>query len=130
MKYITNQEMMSRFSEAYWFLYRHHLTDFKSLFFTDQVITEDGTTEAIPAYILTYDGKLLRLIKDEQTYKLEQVTDINLYLLSLQEAHRAGNEYPSINHTLFNIERVISNKQLINLQLNKLQYAENKEDRI
>lgn len=117
--------MMSRFSEAYWFLYRHHLTDFKSLFFTDQVITEDGTIEAIPAYILAYDGTLLRLIMDDQTYKLEQVTDINLYLLSLQEAHRAGNEYPSINHTLFNIERVISDKQSIKFLLNKYHHEEN-----
>lgn len=114
MEYITNQEMMSQFSEAYWFLHRHHLTDFKSLFFIDQVIIEDGTIETIPAYILAYDGTLLRLIKDEQTYKLEQVTDINLYLLSLQEAHRAGNECPSINHTLLNIERAISNQQIIN----------------
>lgn len=113
MEFIENKEMMSRFSEAYWFLYRHHLTDFKSLFFIDQILKDDNTTEAIPAFILAYDGTLLRLIRDEQTYKLEQVTDINLYLLTLQEAHRAGNEYPSINHTLSNIERAISNNKCL-----------------
>ncbi len=101
MKYIQNQDLMSQYSEAYWFLYRQHFCDFKNLFFLANI---SDTSQAL-LYILAQDGNLYRLTPMGKNYQLECVHDTQLYMTAVLEARHTCAEYPTISHALLIIER-------------------------